>query len=240
VDYISYIHPRKRSFMAFASEISLDDLYNFKEVYDISVPLGLSPGFPGDRAYTREWMARSCESEGYSLSAISLCSHSGTHLDFPVHILPAGKSQSSYSLSRFVIPADVISVSGPGPIPASSLGGIRITKGQALLFKTENSRRRLMNRPSFSRDYVFLSAEAARSCVSCKAGLVGIDYLSVDGFDDESLPVHRILLESDLLILEGLDLSRVSAGRYLLVCLPLSIEQAEASPVRAALMRWHA
>ncbi|MDD1735365.1 MAG: cyclase family protein, partial [Methanothrix sp.] len=63
------------------------------------------------------------------------------------------------------------------------------------------------------------------------------DYLSVDSFEDESLPVHHILLGNDVLILEGLDLSRVPEGRYLLLCLPLSIENAEASPVRAVLLR---
>jgi arylformamidase len=235
------LYQRKRkSFMPAAPEISLDEFPDLKEVYDISAPLCLSPGFPGDRAYLQEWMAGSDEGEFCSLSAISMSSHFATHLDFPGHIRPAGRSQSSYSLSRFIIPAQVVSVCGVGPIPASCLDRSRIGKGQALLFKTENSRRRLMSQPSFSRDYVFLSDEAARLCVSCEAGLVGIDYLSVDGLDDESLPVHRILLASDVLILEGLDLSGVSAGRYLLVCLPLSIEGAEASPVRAALLRWPA
>jgi arylformamidase len=119
----------------------------------------------------------------------------------------------------------------------TSLQGSRAGKGQALLFKTDNSRRSLMHEASFNQDYVFLSSDAARFCVSRGLGLVGIDYLSVDCFEDESLPVHRILLESDVLILEGLDLSRAPSGQYLLICLPLSIENAEASPVRAVLLR---
>jgi arylformamidase len=94
-----------------------------------------------------------------------------------------------------------------------------------------------MHDPSFCRDYVFLSSDAAELCVSYGLGLVGIDYLSVDRFEDESLPVHHILLERDVLILEGLDLCSVPQGRYLLICLPLSIENAEASPVRAVLVR---
>lgn len=94
-----------------------------------------------------------------------------------------------------------------------------------------------MLEPTFTRDYVSLSSEAASYCVSRGMGLVGLDYLSLDRFEDESLPVHHILLKNDILILEGLDLSQVDAGRYLLICLPLRIENAEASPVRAVLMR---
>jgi arylformamidase len=66
---------------------------------------------------------------------------------------------------------------------------------------------------------------------------VGVDYISVDKYGDDSLPVHRILLENDILILEGIDLAAVPCGRYTLLCLPLSLKDAEASPVRAALVR---
>lgn len=94
-----------------------------------------------------------------------------------------------------------------------------------------------MHQPAFSREYVSLSLQAARLCVAQGLGLVGIDYISVDRFEDDSLPVHRMLLDNDVIILEGLDLVSVPAGRYQLICLPLKIEDAEASPVRAVLVR---
>lgn len=222
--------------MASPSAISLENLEHLNEIYDISAPLGSSPAYPGDRPYLQEWQAGPEGGDGYSLSALSLSSHAATHLDFPSHLPAYCMSQSSYPPSRFIIPAEVVFISGAGPIMPSNLWGCRAEKGQALLFKTENSRRKLMHEP-FSRDYVFLSPGAAGYCVSCGLGLVGIDYLSVDSFEDESLPVHHILLGNDVLILEGLDLSRVPEGRYLLLCLPLSIENAEASPVRAVLLR---
>ena len=221
--------------MASPPAVSLESLQNLNEVYDISVPLGCSPAFPGDRPYLQEWLTDG--QKGYSLSSLSMSSHAGTHLDFPSHLLLPGQSQNSYHPGRFIIPAEVISVYGSGPIMPSCLESSRTAKGQALLFKTENSRRKLMLEPTFTRDYISLSPEAAGYCVSQGMGLVGIDYLSLDRFEDESLPVHHILLENDILILEGLDLCRVSAGRYLLICLPLSIENAEASPVRAVLVR---
>lgn len=67
-----------------------------------------------------------------------------------------------------------------------------------------------MHNPHIWDEYVSLSPPAAELCVSLGAGLVGIDYISVDRCEDESLPIHNILLKNDVLILEGIDLSAVS------------------------------
>ena len=223
--------------MPLASEIILNTPLDFREVYDISAPLNMVPAYPGDRLYLREWMARLDEGNDYCLSALALSSHAGTHLDFPSHLLRDGRTQDRYSLKRFIIPAEVISVPGKGPVQPSSLQGCKIMNGQALLFKTGNSKKRLLHQAAFSEEFVYLSLGAARLCVAGGTGLVGIDYLSVDKYGDDSLPVHLILLENDVLILEGIDLADVPCGRYSLICLPLSIKDAEASPVRAVLVR---
>ena len=223
--------------MSPVSEIILNNPLDFKEIYDISAPLNMVPAYPGDRPYFREWMARLDEGNGYSLSTLALSSHAGTHLDFPSHLLKSGKTQEQYSLKRFIIPAEVISVPGEGPILPSSLLGCKIDKGQALLFKTGNSKKHLMHQAAFSEEFVYLSLDVAHRCVAGEVSLVGIDYLSVDKYGDDSLPVHRILLENDVLILEGVDLAAVPCGRYSLICLPLSIKDVEASPVRAVLVR---
>ena len=220
-----------------ASGILLGNHLDFTEVYDISAPLNMVPTYPGDRLYFREWMARLDGGDDYCLSALSLSSHAGTHLDFPSHLQRGGRAQGEYSLNRFIIPAEVISIPGEGPIQPSSLQGCEITKGQALLFKTDNSQKHLMRQAAFSEEFVSLSPDAARICAAGGIGLVGIDYLSVDKHGDDSLPVHRTLLENDILILEGIDLAGVPCGRYCLICIPLSIEDAEATPVRAVLVR---
>jgi len=223
--------------MSTASEIAPNNHFDFKEVYDISAPLNTVPAYPGDRPYFREWMARLDEGNDYSLSALAFCSHAGTHLDFPSHLLKSGKTQEQYSLKRFIIPAKVISVSGEGPVLPSSLPGGKIDKGQALLFKTGNSEKRLMHQTAFSEESVYLSLDVAQLCVAKEVSLVGIDCLSVDKYGDDSMPVHRTLLENDILILEGIDLADVPSGGYSLICLPLSLKDAEASPVRAVLVR---
>jgi arylformamidase len=223
--------------MPLASEIILNNSQDFLEVYDISVPLKMVPAYPGDRPYFREWMARLDEGDDYCLSALALSSHAGTHLDFPSHLLKGGKSQEQYSMNRFILPAEVIAVSGEGPVLPPCLSDCKIDKGLALLFKTGNSKKQLMHQAAFSEEFVYLSLDVAHLSVAAQVSLVGIDYLSVDKYGDDSLPVHRTLLENDVLILEGIDLADVPSGRYSLICLPLSIRDAEASPVRAVLVR---
>lgn len=219
------------------SKIATNHPADFKEIYDISVPLNEVPIYPGDRPFSQEWMARLDSGDGYNLSALALGSHAGTHLDFPSHLLGGGKGQDEYPPGSFIMPAEVVCVSGDGPVLPDSLPKSGIESGQALLFRTRNSRRRLMHQADFSEDFVSLSAQAARLCVARGVRLVGIDYLSVDEYGDDSLPVHRTLLENNILILEGIDLETVACGRYTLICLPLRIEGAEASPVRAVLVR---
>jgi arylformamidase len=79
-----------------------------------------------------------------------------------------------------------------------------------------------------------LAPDAAEYLVELGIHLVGVDYLSVASFDDP-VPTHRILLEAEILILEGLDLSSVNPGLYRLYCLPLKIKGSDGAPARVLL-----
>jgi arylformamidase len=67
--------------------------------------------------------------------------------------------------------------------------------------------------------------------------LVGIDYLSIEKFGSKDHEVHRALLSHEVVILEGLDLSEVPAGKYELICLPLRLRTnlGDGAPARAVL-----
>lgn len=207
-----------------------------KVLLDISAPVEIAPTYPGDSPFSMQWMAGLEKGSNCSLSVLSLGSHTGTHIDFPSHILRDGLPLDTYPPERFITPARVIGVRNCDAVPAQALHDVNIQRGESILFKTSNSFQGLMHNPTFRDEYVSLSPPAAELCVSLGAALVGIDYISVDRYEDESLPVHNILLKNDVLILEGLDLSAVSPGRYWLICLPLKIKDAEAAPVRAVLV----
>ncbi len=223
--------------MPHASDVALPTALDLKEVHDISVPLEAAPAYPGDNSYSRQWVSRLEEGADYNLSALTLGSHIASHLDFPSHVLKNGSAQEVYPLKRFIVTARIIAFEGDGAIPPNAIPSQSIHKGEALLFKTRNSSQRLMHNAVFSEKYISISPDAARRCISLGVSLVGIDYLSVDRYEDVSLPVHRTLLENDILILEGIDLNDIPCGVYTLICLPLQILGAEASPVRAILVR---
>jgi len=76
--------------------------------------------------------------------------------------------------------------------------------------------------------------DAARWIVQSGIKLVGVDYLSVAP-PGLGTPVHRVLLEANTVIVEGLNLSAVHAGAYQLWCLPLKLVGSDGAPARAVL-----
>jgi arylformamidase len=192
-------------------------------VFDISVPLAAGMAvYPGDPPFGVEPFA-TLAGGPFALSRLSMSAHAGSHLDFPSHVMPGGKGAADYPPSRFLLSAVVVAVAaGAAAVTHDDVLRAEFDPGDAVLFRTGGG--------------VALTPEAARACVGREAGLAGIDGQSVDRIEDPELPVHRILLGNDVLVLEGIDLSEVPPGRYALSCLPLRIAGCEASPVRAVLL----
>lgn len=162
----------------------------------------------------------------FAITRLEWTTHILTHIDAPRHFFPRGLAIDAISPQRFIGDALVIQVDGDAVLPRHLPSDLR---GLNLLFKTRN---RWEIRP----DHVYVSAEAAQALADGGANLVGIDYLTVDRFDDEAYPAHRILLGAGVLILEGIDLESVPPGRYELIALPLRVANGDGSPVRAVLM----
>jgi arylformamidase len=80
-----------------------------------------------------------------------------------------------------------------------------------------------------------LSTEAAHWLVQQGVRTVGVDYLSVGGYEKNGPEVHHVLLHETIWIIEGLDFSAVRPGHYDLVCLPLKIARGDGAPARAVL-----
>jgi arylformamidase len=167
------------------------------------------------------------------VTSLSIGLHTGTHLDAPRHFLPDGQSIAAYPLERFIGKARVCTIHGITSISREELQAIDLAGVERVLFRTSNSS--LWHKDSFQEGFIGLEADAARYLVTCGVELVGIDYLSIQAYGEDN-DVHTILLENDLLILEGLNLGAVADGDYLLCCLPLSLPGVEASPVRAVLL----
>lgn len=170
-----------------------------------------------------------------NVSQISMGVHTGTHMDAPIHFLAAGAGMEKLPLGAVMGPARVIQIKDKRRIEVAEVQAHRPRKGERILFKTRNSTRRWAAKP-FMEDFVYLSSQAARFLVSRGVRTVGVDYLSIGGMDNGA-ECHGIILSAGVWVIEGLDLSRVPAGRYDLICLPLKVMAGDGAPARAILRR---
>lgn len=203
---------------------------------DISVPLGPGlPTWPASTPFSLTPTQQIAEGADANVTALALDSHSGTHLDAPLHGIADGEAIGALALERVVGVAFVATIdSGAGQIGAAELNAAGIPHDTArLLLRTANSASPIYERP-FTGDYAALSLDGARWVADRGIGLIGIDYLSIQSIAD-TFDTHRVLFGAGTWILEGLDLSAVEAGRWELCCLPLSVPAAEAAPARAIL-----
>lgn len=206
-------------------------------IHDISIILGeQNITYPGDRSFARESTGPIPGIKVTEESNLSLSAHSGTHLDAPAHFIPGGKHLDDYAPADFVMPAQVVEILNPEAVTAEDLEEVETSPGEALLFRTGNSHSGRVVSGTFSDRYVYIAADAAHWCVDRQLKLVGLDYISVDRYDDSETPAHRLLLGAGVLALETINLAEVRPGRYMLICLPLRIKGAEGSPVRAVLV----
>jgi arylformamidase len=203
---------------------------------DISMPLvdGIAvwPGSPGlDR---RSFKAMG-EGDPVNATELRMDVHVGTHFDAPLHTLADGGDVGSVPLERLNGPVHVADVPGVRRIGAEALDAAAVPAGTTrLLLRTLNSAEPELWQGPFDEDYAALTVEGASWIVDHGIELVGIDYLSIQRYEDP-IDTHLVLLSAAVVILEGLVLRDVAPGAYRLACLPLALPEAEAAPARAIL-----
>jgi arylformamidase len=164
-----------------------------------------------------------------TVSTLNMGTHTGTHIDGPIHFLPGGSGTDAVPLQNLIGPARVIEIEDRQAVKQAELRKHNIGQSERLLFKTLNSQR-CWKTSEFIRDAVNLAEDAANYLAERKTLAIGIDYLSAG-----SPEVHRTLLGAGVAIIEGLNLSEVSSGEYEFLCLPLRIREGDGAPARALL-----
>lgn len=204
---------------------------------DISVSLrDAMVHWPGDPPISIKRVQDMEQGDTANVSMVSMGAHSGTHIDAPIHFIQQGVGVDKMPLDATVGRARVVEIRDSESIKPEELLRHHIRRGERILFKTRNSSY-VWQSDEFVEDFVFISEEAASFLAERCVRTVGVDYLSVGSFKRGGSHVHKILLGAGIWIIEGLDLSRVSPGKYELICLPLKLEQGDGAPARAILRR---
>jgi arylformamidase len=205
--------------------------------YDITLTLSPElPCWPGDTVYELERVQKIDEGATANVSSLTMSAHMGTHVDAPDHFLNNGKTVEKLALSVLSGRVYVLYLPEVDLITAAILEQAEIPpRTRRVLFKTRNSEYWSRQLKDFQTNFVALSPDAAQYLVDRGVKLVGIDYLSIAPYH-QGLVTHQILLKAGMVILEGLDLSAVSPGRYTLFCLPLKLAGSDGAPARAILI----
>jgi arylformamidase len=197
------------------------------KIIDVTRPLSEDTlVYPGDC----HPVFRQTDHGNYLITDLHLSTHTGTHIDAPVHYLKTGDTIDTIPLPHVMGICRVLNLTHTGTsITANHLKG-RLDGIDRLLLKTSFS-----GNNRFDKNYPSLTADAARLITGCGMKCIGIDSPSIESYECDGT-VHRELLSHDCIIIELLDLSNVKEGDYTLVALPLRLTGLDGSPARVVLI----
>jgi arylformamidase len=202
--------------------------------FDVTVPIRDKmlnwPGDPEVEIYRRSSIE---EGDEANVSGINFGLHTGTHMDSPLHFIDKADDITKASPEELIGKAKVINIKNPDFIGKEELKNKNINKGDRVLFRTRNSDSEWFNE-DFKEDFVYLDDEGAEYLASLEVKVIGIDYLSIGKFE-EGEKTHKLLLNKNIWIIEGLYLNDVPEGEYELIALPLKISGADGAPARVIL-----
>ena len=191
-------------------------------IIDISQEILSCQVYPGDPRPKTEKLMDMDKGDLYSLSALSMCVHNGTHIDAPAHFIKGGKTVDMLPPQAFI-----------GPCWLAEHKGNMTGEEAAYIIKQAEAagaaRRILISGQSV------ITPQAARVFAQGGISLIGVESQSV-GPVNAPMEVHKILLSEDIVLLEGLVLKNIPQGKYFLSALPLNIQGAEGAPCRAYLI----
>lgn len=185
------------------------------------------PNWPGDTPFNLELTADMTQGSSANVMKLTTSTHLGTHLDAPFHY-GGSERLGSADLETLLGPARVIDARA-GVSPALLEPFPELPK-RVLFFTGEPARW-----DAFPEAFTPLTPELIHALADRGVKLVGTDAPSVDAFTSKDLLTHKACSERGVWILEGLTLQGIAPGLYDLICLPLNLPEADASPVRAVL-----
>ncbi len=189
------------------------------------------------------------EGDSYNISCITLGTHTGTHVDPPLHLIRDRAGIDMLPMNTLVGSARVFDLSSISrPIEASDIGPLEA--GEIILLKggpgdlgssggSADSGSSGDSDGSGGRSVscgACLTAACARYLMDIGIKTIGTDAISIGALDEE-YEVHHTLLDAGIVVIEGLEMTDVEAGDFFLVCLPLKIANGDGGPARAVLIK---
>jgi arylformamidase len=203
-------------------------------IYDITRTV--SPAthvWPGDTSFSAQHVLRRSEGASVNLTTLTMSAHTGTHADAYYHYEDGGAHPLAMPLDAYTGLARVVTVAKrDGALTPDDFGHVSMVGVQRLLVHSWVSD---LADSEWPQTFPYLSVELVEWLASRDVRLIGLDSPSVDAFDSKDLPCHHALRSHNMVNLETLQLRGVPDGDYELIALPLKLDLACGSPVRAIL-----
>ncbi len=194
------------------------------KIYDISQEVFGCNVYPGDKRPAKSEDMRMSRGDMYNLTSFEMCAHNGTHIDAPFHFIADGKTVEQISLDKVVGLAFVTDCND----------NISAEKALEIINAAKKYSEKAAKRILIKGDAV-VSLEAAEVFAENDIFLLGVESQSV-GPETAPARVHRLLLSKEVVLLEGLLLSHINPGVYMLNAAPLSLAGSDGAPCRAILI----
>ena len=171
-----------------------------------------------------------------------MTSHTGTHLDAPLHKIAGGASIDAYPLETFAgeqVILDLTHLDAGHPIGPDELVAAGAVSGKILLLNTGWGHKRAKTEEWIHRS-PYLSPAGAEWVVEHGVKAVGIDHFSIGGTGPDNTPTHEVLLGNGVWVIEELCFRegwREFADGATFMALPLLVPGFSGSPCRAVLVR---
>jgi arylformamidase len=190
--------------------------------------------FPGDTPYRADPLLRLAAGSAVNLVTLTTTPHVGTHADAPFHTLHNGAHPIDLPIEPYIGAARVISVGRRhGAITRDDLpADLDLRSTPRVLLRTWYSE---LDDAVWDDSFPYPDAALITWLAGCGVVLIGLDTPSFDAADSRTLPGHAALWRHGMFNLENLLLRGVPDGVYELIALPLRLDAACASPVRAIL-----
>jgi arylformamidase len=207
------------------------------KMIDVSVPLSpRTPIWPGaPRLELSQKKTDLGNGEEATSSTLTMIPHCGTHIDAPLHFAKGGKSVDAIPLDLLIGPCLVIEHTGDTHIAKDDLLAIGFVPTKRLLIKTKNSAR--LRKGELGEDFLSLLPDAIAHLMQSGVRLLGVDGLSIGPFGEMTTRNHLAFCGAGGVIIEVLDLSDVTPGKYSLLALPIKLEGVEGAPARVVLLQ---
>lgn len=203
-------------------------------IYDITRTVDPSLAvWPGDTSYQVTPVTEMAQGSSINLTTLTMSAHTGTHADAYYHYTADGAHPAAMPLEAYIGRARVVTVSKEdGALTSDDFAHVEMNGVERLLIHSAVSD---LPDDQWPSRFPYLSTTLIEWLASLGVRLIGLDSPSVDAFDSKDLPCHHALRRHGMVNLETLLLRGIPDGDYELVALPLKLDLACGSPVRAIL-----